>query len=295
MAQKLFVTIGTDGYADWVQTPDGQKLMLGPISILKFVTELGVGGAYGARKTLDEFIKDGTSMLMVDQERMGQLLKPHRARWTSVRPAVSLSSSPVARELIPQPNRTPFHRQGTDMADTSVSDSAVKEAINNQIARIEAQIGLLQTNAKDASPGSITAEGKRKDIESLKEMVAFLRKPSVYGNQSDNSSYYGLPEKLPDGSSARSKEAAVQENTTIARNILGALKATDAKVDQLVLAGKKFDVARVKGDLHKVAQNVQTVVAHPKFKEAGRDVIVALHELGKRASQLHGLFASAKV
>ncbi len=92
MPHKLFVTIGTDGYADWVQTANGQKLMLGPISVLKFVTELGVGGSYGARKTLDEFIKDGTSMLMVDADRMAELLKPHRARWTSVRPVIPVYS-----------------------------------------------------------------------------------------------------------------------------------------------------------------------------------------------------------
>ncbi len=296
MPHHKLVTIGTDGVSDWVQTPDGQKLMLGPISVLKFVTELGVGGSYGARKTLDEFLKDGTSMLTVDADRMAELLKPHRARWTSVRPVLPTSSGPATNSPMPSPNRTPFHRQGTDMAiDTSISDKATKEAISNQIDRIEASIANLQTNAKEASPGSITDDMKKRDIAALKEQIAFLRRPSVYGNQSDNGSYYGLPEKLPDGSSARSMEAAVQENTVIASRILGALKATDEKVDQLVLAGKKFDVARAKGDLHKVAKNIQTVVQHPKFKEGGRDVIVALHELGKRANQIHGLFASAKV
>jgi hypothetical protein len=287
MPQKIFVTVGTDGYADWVQLADGQKLMLGPISVLKFVTDLGVGGAYGARKTLDEYMKDGSSMLMVDADRMAELLKPHRARWTSVRPAIPGVAN---RALIPDPNRTPFPPR-TAMADT---DQFVKDAIVNQIARIESQIALLQTNAKEASPGSITQESKKADIEALKDMITFLRKPSVYGNQSDNSTYYGLPEKLPDGSSARTMEASVQENTKQARTILGTLKATEDKIDQLVLAGRKFDVARAKGDLHKLAKNVQTVAAHPKFKEAGREVIIALHELGKRASQIHGLFASAK-
>jgi hypothetical protein len=286
MSQKLLVTIGTDGYADWVQLADGQKLMLGPISVLKFVTELGVGGAYGARKTLDEYMKDGSSMFMVDPDRMAELLKPHRARWTSVRPAL-----PATSPLIQSSNRTPFPPR-TAMAD---ADQFVKDAINNQIARIEAQISLLQSHSKEASPGSISSDMMKKEMESLKDMISFLRKPSVYGNQSDNGSYYGLPEKLPDGSSARTMEAAVQENTKIARNILGALRATEEKVDQLVLAGKKFDVARVKGDLHKIAKNVQAVVTHPKFKEAGREVVVALHELGKNASQVHGLFASAKV
>lgn len=289
MAGKQFVTLGTDGLSDWIQLPDGQKLMLGPISALKFVTEVGVGGANGARKTLDEFIKDGTSMLMVDEDRMAELLKPHRARWTSVRPA-------LATPLIPPSDRHPFPpRTATEDTMADVHEQSMKDAISNQIARIEAQIATLQTNASDASAGSITAEQKKKDIESLKDMVAFLRRPSVYGNQSDNSTYYGLPEKLPDGSSARSKEASVHENTKVARTILGTLAATEQRIDQLVLAGKKFDVARAKGDLHKVAKNVHTVVQHPKFKEAGREVVIALHELGKRATQIQGLFASAKV
>ncbi len=291
MPHKLLVTLGTDGYADWVQLPSGQKLMLGPISVLKFVTELGTGGAYGARSTLDEFNKDGTTMLTVDEDRMAELLKPHRARWTSVRPVLGSVSS-----LIPQPNRNPFpSRQGAEENVMADADQFVKDAIVNQIARIESQIALLQTNAKEASPGSLTADSAKKQIDDLRDMIAFLRRPSSYGNQSDNSTYYGLPEKLPNGESARSKEAAVHENTGAARGILGKLAATEQKIDQLVLAGKKFDVARAKGDLYKVAKNVHTVVQHPKFKEAGREVIIALHELGKRADQIHGLFASAKV
>jgi hypothetical protein len=289
MAGKQLVTLGTDGLSDWVQTPDGVKHMLGPISALKFVTEVGVGGSAGARQTLDEFIKAGTAMLVVDEDHMAELLTPHRARWTSVRP-------PFATPLIPQQDRNPFPpRQGTTEVNVMDYEQTLKDAITNQVSRIEAQIQQLQTNAKEASPGSITDDSKKKDIEALKDMVAFLRRPSAYGNQSDNSTYYGLPEKLPDGSSARSKEAAVQENTGIAKKILGTLSATDSKIDQLVLAGKKFDAGRAKGDLHKVAKNVQTVVEHPKFQEGGRDVVIALHELGKRAGEIHGLFASAKV
>lgn len=286
MPHKQLVTIGTDGLSDWVQTPDGVKHMLGPISVLKFVTELGTGGAHAARKTLDEFIKGGTSMLTIDPDRMWELLKPHRARWTSANPS------------IPTPIRTPSSmKEGRTevraMAD--IAEQSLKDAITNQVARIEAQIATLQTNVKEASPGSITQDLQKKQIDDLKDMVAFLRRPSVYGNQSDNSSYYGLPEKTVSGESARTKEAAVHENMQQAQGILNMLKAADEKIDKLVLAGKKFDAGRAKADLHKVAANVKTVVAHPKFKDADRDVIVALYELGKSATQIHGLFATAKV
>jgi hypothetical protein len=283
MPHKLFVTIGTDGVSDWVQLADGQKLMLGPISILKFVTELGVGGPYGARKTLDEFIREGTSMLTVDADRMQELLKPHRARWTSVRPTIP---------LVPRSDRTPTtSRQVKAMAN----EDFVKDAINNQIGRIEAQIALLQSHSKEASPNSISSDMMKSELDHLKNMVAFLRRPSVYGDQSKNKTFYGLPEKTPGGESARSKEAAIQDNTKVARSILAALAQTEEKIDHLVLAGKEFDVARAKGDLHRVARNVHTILQHPKFQEADSHVSYSLSELNKRASALHGLFASAKV
>ena len=178
------------------------------------------------------------------------------------------------------------------MAD---ADTFVKDAINNQIARIEAQISLLQSHSKEASPGSISSEMMKREMESLRDMVSFLRRPSSYGNQSDNSTYYGLPEKLPDGSSARSKEASLDAHTKLAKSVLGTLGQTEAKIDQLVLAGKKFDVAKAKGELYRVAKNVDIIVKHPKFKEAGQDVGTALTELSKRANHIHGLFAPAKV
>ena len=294
MPQRALVTLGTDGLSDWVQLANGQKLMLGPISALKFVTEVGVGGSQGARDTLDEFIKDGTSMLVIDEDRMADLLKPHRARWTSVQSPLqgspSLLISPTNQESLPS-----CKTAGTEDIVMADADKFTKDAISNQVARIESQIALLQTNAKDASPGSFTEKNAKDQIERLKELVSFLNRPSVYGNQSKNDTYYGLPEKLPDGSSAQTKEASVQEHTHVARQILGTLAQTEEKIDQLVLAGKTFDVARAKGDLHRVAQNVHIVVQSSKFKEAGEEVKTALTELGKKASHFAGLFASAKV
>lgn len=279
------VTVGTDGATDWVQLADGQKLMLGPISVLKFVTELGTGGANAARSTLDQFLKDGQSMLTVDPDKMWALLKPHRARWTSVQPLAAVDVD----LLIPPEDRTPpLTRQGKDMADDA--DKYTKEAISNQIARIEGQIQLLQGHAKEAAPGSIGGDLMRNEIERLREMVAFLRRPSSYGNQSDNSTYYGLPEKLPSGESARRKEAAVQQNSQMARRVLGTLGQAEERIDSLVLAGKKFDVAKAKMDLFKVAKNVDIVIKHQKFADAGPEVAHALTELGKKADQLLGLF-----
>lgn len=278
MAQKALVTVGTDGLSDWVRTPDGVKYMLGSVSVLKFVTELAVGSR-SAKQTLDTFLAEGESMLTVDLERMWELLKPHRARWSSGR------SIPL---ILPS-NRTPSHRQGRTMAD---AEQFTKDAIANQVARIEAQIANLQQHAKEAGAGSISAQSMKDDIDRLNDLVAWLRRPSVYGNQSQNSSYYGLPEKLPSGQSARSMTAS-DEHAKMANAILAQVTMTEEKIDQLVLAGKKFDVARAKGDLHKIASNVNLIVSHPKFKEP--EAKTALSKLGEKSSHLHAMFASAKV
>ena len=174
------------------------------------------------------------------------------------------------------------------MADDA--DKYTKEAISNQIARIESQIQLLQGHAKEAAPGSIGGDLMRQEIERLREMVSFLRRPSSYGNQSENSTYYGLPEKLPSGESARTKEAAVRQHSDMARNTLATLTMAEERIDSLVLAGKKFDVAKAKSDLFRVAKNVDIVIKHAKFADAGPDVTRALTELGKKAGQLFDLF-----
>jgi hypothetical protein len=175
------------------------------------------------------------------------------------------------------------------MAD---AEQFTKDAIANQVARIEAQIANLQQHAKEAGAGSISAQSMKDDIDRLNDLVAWLRRPSVYGNQSQNSSYYGLPEKLPSGQSARSMTAS-DEHAKMANAILAQVTMTEEKIDQLVLAGKKFDVARAKGDLHKIASNVNLIVSHPKFKEP--EAKTALSKLGEKSSHLHAMFASAKV
>ncbi len=290
MGKRVLITLGTDGVSDWVQTPDGVKHMLGAVSVLKLVTEL-VSGTHGMRQTIDAFNKHGQAMVTVDLDAMWALLKPHRARWTSVRALASKS-------LMPEPNRnllTIADKQGATMADDA--DKIIKDSISNQIARIEAHIDVIQTSAKEAAPGSITSGMMKDEISRLKDLVSFLRRPSVYGDQSSNSSYYGLPEKLPDGSSARSKQATLEQHTKVAHQILAAVSQTEEKVDQLVLAGKssKFNVGAVKSDLQRLAKNIHIIAGHPKFKEAGPEVTTALTELSKQARHIHGLFAQARV
>ncbi len=74
------VIIGSNNVADWVQLPDGTKLLLGTISVLQFVSKLAPDRSL-ARRALDEFLKHGSTMLPVSMSAMEALFAPKRVRW----------------------------------------------------------------------------------------------------------------------------------------------------------------------------------------------------------------------
>ena len=90
--QMALVTIGTDGFVDYVQVPDGQKFMLGPVSVLRLITGV-TKTARSARVALDEFLATGKTMLSVDIDRMWELLPFRRARYSSFDPFVPSENS----------------------------------------------------------------------------------------------------------------------------------------------------------------------------------------------------------
>jgi hypothetical protein len=192
--------------------------------------------------------------------------------------------------------------------DTSLADKAIKESISNQIARIEQQISLISGHASEASAGSIGKDMQEDEVKRLKDLVAWLRRASPYGDQSKNKTYYNLPEVLPSGDPARSKNdiktasevatetgtlSALTENSLLADATLSKVEATNTKVDLLVASGKKFDAARAKGDLLKVASSVETLLRDADLAQPW--VKGELHKLAEEAKKLHALFAPAKV
>jgi hypothetical protein len=180
--------------------------------------------------------------------------------------------------------------------DTAQADKAIQDAIKNQSYRIEQQIALISQHAGEASPGSIGQDMQKDEVAKLRDMVQWLRRGSPYGNQSDNSTYYGLPEKTPSGESARAKEAAdaaLTENSLLADATLSKVEATQNKIDLLVASGKRFDHVRAKGDLYKVATGVQNILKSANL--AAPEVKAQLAKLADEAKRLNGVFASAKV
>jgi hypothetical protein len=294
-AQKT-VSISTDGLRDFVTLPDGVKVMVGQVGMAKLVAECCRNGRE-ARRALDEYLKHGEAMIALDLDRLAELTAPPKARWTLAADDSSLVTT-QDRASTTVSGRPDMNR--TAEIDTSPADKATQEAIKNQVFRIEQQIALISQHEGEASPNSVGQWIQKDEVDKLRDLVTWLRRGSPYGNQSKNDTYYGLPEKLPSGESARAKEAgaagssqSLGENGLLADATLSRLEATDHKIDLLVKAGKKFDSAKAKGDLYKVATDVQTILKDADL--AAPWVKSELLKYAEEAKRLHGLFARAKV
>lgn len=81
--RKAAVIFGTDGVSDYVQTPDGKRYSLGPVSVLTLVSGL-VPSARAIRAAMNEFLDKRQVSLKVDLDEMWRLLPVRRARYSSV-------------------------------------------------------------------------------------------------------------------------------------------------------------------------------------------------------------------
>ena len=303
MGRVKTVGISTDGLRDYVTMPDGVKVIVSQVGMSRLVAECSQDPA-AARRALNEFLKHGEAMLPLDLDRLEELTKPPKVR-------NAFADSLVARDWRVPTLAGRAETMDKVSQDTSVSDKATKEAISNQIARIEEQISLISGHASEASAGSIGQDMQKDEVSRLKELVAWLRRPSVYGDQSKNKTFYNLPEATPGGAKSASEAApvagapvlaapvdagsfsALTENSLIADATLSKIEAANTKVDLLVTAGKKFDSVRAKGDLLKVASSVQDLLRDADLAQPW--VKGELSKLAEEAKKLHGLFAPAKV
>jgi len=182
------VTVGTDGFVDYVQVPDGQRFMLGPVSVLRLITG-AVKSARAARVALEEFVATGKTIVPVELDRMWELLPFRRARYSSTNPFMH-EWDHSAREL----------EMKTASYDTLIAHVEMAEDIVNKVAE------------------------------------------------------------------------------------------TDLTIDRLVAEGKRFDAARAKSDLLKIASRVAEIAEHVDLAQGwvGAD----LAELSAKAQEIHRLFPS---
>lgn len=311
MAVFVDVLLGTDGLRDWVLLPDGTKYMLGATSMAKLVAELAPAGT--ARRALDAFVSGNEARVRVDVDRMFALLAPARTR---------LAASDTS--LIPTRDRTSKAREGSNMAD---HDQATKAAIQQWAAHLEQHIALLNQHAKEASPGSISANMMKDEIQKLGDLIAWIERPSSYGALSQNSTYYGLPGGTPGGEKTASQQASTQQvaedpvatkkaeeqqqaqakeaaepargtskmsfdsfraNTAMVDGTLRSVDATNSKIDRLVAAGKKFNHVKAKADLGKIASRLSEICGTVDL--ANSWLKADLTALSKNASDIAALF-----
>jgi hypothetical protein len=249
----------SDGMRDYIEVPGGPRFTLGAVSVAKAVVSLALS-THEARAALDAFNKTGMGSFMGDLGRLPALLER--------RPV-------LAKALIPRGDRIPSAMERTVMA----YDDATKAAIAQQVSHIEAQISLLSAKAKEASSGSISEALMKDEIEKLRSLVAWVKRPSPYGDQSKNDTYYGL-----------GKTAAVnlKANTELATHTLRTVEATSDRIDRLREAGKRFNSVRAKADLHRIASQVSEIVSNVDLSADW--VRNDLLSLSKRADEIHGLF-----
>ncbi len=265
----MLITIGSDGNTDWVKTPDGYRYNLGPVSVLRFVSNLVPLRA--ARKVLDGFLANGEAVTSVDEEGMWKLLAPHRARWSSGA-SPSMSSEEWAQ---PTSRRNPTMNTFTDdLTSIERHIQALNEAASKKAANLPAGVAHLT------------------------KLAGKIKSP----NQSDNSTYYnlGAPQVHEVGDKAASTETSITglsfdtmvANQEIANGILAKAASTVQTIDKLAAAGRRFNASQAKADVKAVtakASGIMTTDLTQSWVKGDLDKLAA------RMDSIHGLFANAKV
>jgi hypothetical protein len=232
-----------------------------------------------ARKALDEFNKSGQAVVTLDLDRMFEFLAPRRVRWAG-----------VAIPLMPHANRTTT--EGRNMTDV--------KAFDTHLSYIERHVAELdkRTAAKKEIPASL--------IQSFRQATITL---PDFGDQSKNKAWYGLGEPKVDTvedpgaytpppavTHPLGKSASVRNltaNAEMAETILTQVAETSEKVDALEAAGRPFNAAKAREDLHKIACNCEAILQDADLAEPY--VANDLGQIAKQAAHIHGLFASARV
>ncbi len=270
------VTISTDGRYDYVTLPDGQKLILGIVSVAKMVGACAPGRSV-ARRALDEFIEHGEAMLPIDMDAFEALVTPKRVRWAS-----------FASPSIPYPDRTPL----TEMHMPDMKNLA------RQINLVKYHTGQIVKQASDGKPVPVAA------IEALQTMVAAIHLPD-FGDQSKNDAFTGLGAPKVDTTDGTSmapdsvtnpKVACadhLEAHAQMAESVLSTVEATGERVDALVAEGKMFNAAKARLDLHKVASGVDYLLSNVDMAQPW--VKDDLQKLASEATRIHGLFFPKKL
>lgn len=263
MASSLLVTIGTDGLKDWVQTPDGQKFSLGPVSVLSFVAKL-VRSSKASQKALEQFLKRGEALVTVDDDLMWKLLAPTQSRLA----AGPFMSRPQGDPSLRIPNMS---------------------TIREDLSALRKVIGHLNV---------LAAKGEKdpRAVQHLIKLADKIKSP----NQSKNQTYYNLGQpKVHEVGDAEPKPHTVsastelsfdsyEQNMKLAKGILAKAEQTVATINRLASRGKKFNASRARADVAALTTKVASICSQTELTESW--VRNDLTKLAARTDKLHGLF-----
>jgi len=152
---SILVSVGTDGATNWVELPTGQKFNLGMTSVLSFVTKL-VKNAGLARKTVQDFLKQGEALVSVDADRMWDLLAPPQRRWASDSLMSPDQQKPRAQEI-------------TKMSE--VWDELAKEA--DTFSRLAAQQEPVEEDTEDEGDSKDAASKETDSTKKATQKLSF--------------------------------------------------------------------------------------------------------------------------
>lgn len=269
------VTLGTDGFVDYVETPEGERLSLGRVSVLRVVSTF-VGGRGRQRRALDEFNKHGTVTVALDLDALLAFLVPVRKRW-------------AASPLIPRGDRT--MNPATHIASKLTAASAVLD-----------QISRGMTSGQKPTTDTFKA---------LHKVLATLTLPN-FGDQSKNDAFMGLGQPkvdtVPDGGytppksvthPTPGKEACgpsadmLDRNVALADETLGKIQTVLARVNEIEATRKAsgkagFNAPKARADLHVLAAQVAKMACDVDMAQPW--VGPELDTLAADATKIHDAF-----
>lgn len=262
---RLLISLGSDGVTEWARLPSGQRMNLGPISVMAFVTAM-VGKRHAPR-ILDAYLQDGEAFVNVDEASFWEMLTPRRSLWAGDGPFMACD---------PRPSGTPMR--------------TTMPTIHDDLKNLETHIAALNKHAGKVTPESL-AEGH----DLLTKLATKIKSP----NQSKNDTYYGLgaPDVVEVGDAMPKPHTAaavpglafdvIEANTDLAQQILTQGEKVIVQIDKLAGAGRKFNASRAKADIHAVTSKVAGIL---KKDLSAEWVAGDLTKLAAKSDQIHALF-----
>ncbi len=264
MALKT-VTLGSDGVVDYVETADGVRYSLGPVSILQVVRAL-VSGTSRQKQVLNRINRGGMALVSLDIDQLFEMLRPRPYR----------NASP----LIPL--------------------STMREEVSMQASRLEKNLRELELRADYLTKLASNGQENPRVWEDMRRLASTLLSAEEEQGQEQETQEQGqkqAQEQEPGQEQEEQEKTANTEvlkaNSALAEGILHKLGETSSKITQLEKAGRKFNASRAQTDIHNVALQVEEILTQADLGVPW--VGSALHHLASEADRLHGLFAPVKI